>query len=56
MIFDEEMKVITSTLNKEEAIAFCLFLKSEIIRHQIDIEQAERLMLKVMREHGLDKV
>jgi hypothetical protein len=52
MVFDEEMKVITSTLNDSEARAFVKFLESEILRHQIDIDQAKRLISRVKAEHG----
>jgi hypothetical protein len=44
MKFNQESKVIISTLNKDEARAFCKFLESEIIRHEDDIEQARNLI------------
>lgn len=44
MIFNEDHKVIVSTLTKEEAKAFIKFLASEIIRHQDDINQAKALI------------
>jgi len=47
MKFDEQNKVIIDTLSKVEAKAFIKFLKSEIYRHQDDIEQARRLIEKV---------
>ena len=46
MNFDEENKVIISSLNKTEARAFIKFLKSEIFRHLRDIEDARDLIEK----------
>jgi hypothetical protein len=43
MQFDEEYKVIISTMNKCEAKAFMKFLESEIKRHEMDIEEAKNL-------------
>lgn len=50
MVFDKEMKVIVDTLNKSEASAFIKFLESEIMRHQIDIDQAKETIEKVKAE------
>lgn len=53
MKFDIEAKVIVETLNREEARAFVKFLKSEILRHQVDIQQAEDLMIHVCSKFGI---
>ncbi len=47
MEFSKEAKVIINTMNKDEANAFLKFLDSEIIRHQVDIEQAKKLISDV---------
>jgi len=44
MIFNKEHKVIVDSLTYEESTAFIKFLKSEIIRHQVDIQQAKDLI------------
>ena len=44
MKFNADHKVIISTLSTPEAKAFIKFLKSEIIRHEDDIRQAENLI------------
>lgn len=44
MIFNDEHKVIISTLDKSEARAFIKFLQSEILRHEDDIKQAKDLI------------
>ena len=44
MSFDQENKVIISTLNPDEARAFCKFLDSECKRHQRDIDEARALI------------
>jgi len=44
MIFNEQHLVIIDTLNEAESSAFVKFLKSEIIRHQDDIRQAQSLV------------
>jgi hypothetical protein len=49
MRFDSTSKVIISTLDKPEAIAFIKFLESECIRHEDDIEQARHLIAKVRK-------
>ena len=41
MIFDEDHKVICSTLTKEEARAFIDFLGDEVKRHKKCIEEAD---------------
>ena len=50
MIFNDRHKVIISTLNKDEAMAFIKFLESEIIRHKDDINQAKGLIGLVKKE------
>ena len=50
MIFNDQHKVIVSTLTKSEAGAFIKFLESEIIRHQDDINQAKSLIGYVRKE------
>lgn len=50
MIFNDQHKVIVSTLNKAEAMAFVKFLESEIIRHKDDINQAKSLIGYVKKE------
>lgn len=47
MVFDEQNKVLIDTLNPTEAKAFIKFLKSEVYRHQRDIEDAKALIEKV---------
>ena len=50
MDFNDEHKVIISTLTQDEARAFVKFLESEIIRHQDDINQAKSLIGYVKKE------
>jgi len=47
MKFDEVNKVIIETMNIDEAKAFVKFLKSEILRHEMDINQARDLIYEV---------
>uniref|UniRef100_A0A6M3LQ75 Uncharacterized protein n=1 Tax=viral metagenome TaxID=1070528 RepID=A0A6M3LQ75_9ZZZZ len=47
MKFNETNKVIIETMNTEEAKAFVKFLKSEIARHQMDIDNARDLIYDV---------
>ena len=54
MEFNKEHKVIISTLNEAEAEAFVKFLRSEIIRHEDDIELAEEL-IRLVRFSCLSK-
>ena len=54
MKFDEMNKVIISTLNRDEAIAFVLFLKSEIARHKMDINNAVELIQTVVNKFKLE--
>ena len=49
MKFDETNKVIIETLNRSEARAFVLFLKSEIARHKMDIDNAYNLCYTVIK-------
>ena len=53
MVFDEENKVIIESLNQEQAKAFIKFLESEILRHKVDIQQAEDLIKKVRNMYRL---
>ena len=50
MEFDKHHKVIPSTLTKEQAPVFILFLESEIQRHQEDIDQTEELIERIKKE------
>ena len=54
MKFDEANKVIIETLSTTEARAFVLFLKSEIARHQLDIDNAYSLCYTVINKFKLD--
>ena len=56
MKFDETNRVIINTLNKEEARAFVLFLKSEIARHEFDIAQARALIYEVVFRFNLEDI
>ena len=49
MEFTDEHKVIINSMNEMEAKIFIIFLKTEIIRHCDDIEQAEKL-IEVVKE------
>ena len=59
MKFDDDNKVIIETLTEVEASAFIKFLQSEILRHQRDIEDAkkliERVIIKIERNAWLPK-
>uniref|UniRef100_A0A6M3JVD1 Uncharacterized protein n=1 Tax=viral metagenome TaxID=1070528 RepID=A0A6M3JVD1_9ZZZZ len=50
MIFNEQHKVIIKTLDTSEAKAFIKFLRSEIIRHEDDINQAKALIGYINKE------
>jgi len=54
MLFDEQCKVIISTMNATEASAFVKFLRSEIARHQMDIDNAEELIDTVIKRFNLE--
>ena len=54
MRFNDECKVIIETMNQPEAKAFALFLKSEIARHQMDIDNAKDLCYTVINKFKLD--
>ena len=56
MDFDETNKVIIQSMNKTEARAFVLFLKSEIARHQMDIDNAEDLIYDVSTRFNLEDI
>lgn len=56
MKFDEENKVIIDSMDVKEAIAFIKFLNSEILRHQIDIQNADDLILVVKNKFGIEDV
>lgn len=49
MIFNVEHKVLIDSLTQNEASAFIKFLKSEIIRHGDDIQQAKALIALVKK-------
>jgi hypothetical protein len=53
MKFNDECKVIIDTMNRSEANAFVMFLKSEIFRHEMDIENARDLIRDVCLKFGL---
>lgn len=55
MIFNNQHKVIIESLNQDEARAFVKFLKSEIIRHKDDIQQAWDLIALVKKIHLEDE-
>ncbi len=50
MKFSDEHKVIVSSMNKTEAKIFIVFLETEIIRHQDDINQAKSLIEYIRKE------
>lgn len=54
MEFDEVNKVIISSMTRDEAKVFVLFLASEIMRHKEDIMQAAILIKKVAKKFKLD--
>ena len=47
MDFNAENKVIIETMNEDEAIAFIKFLRSEILRHRRDMDEAYALIIYV---------
>ena len=47
MEFDRTNKVIVDTMNFDEAKAFVMFLESEITRHERDVEDALKLIMRV---------
>ena len=53
MKFGKDNKVKIETMNKEQASAFVTFLESEILRHQEDIEDAEKLIQTVKEKFNL---
>ena len=55
MRFGKDHKVIIDSMNKTEAKAFVKFLKSEVVRHQEDITQADELMKYVKEKFGVWK-
>ena len=56
MKFDQESKVIIETLNPSEARAFVLFLKSEIARYQMDIDNAYGLCYSIINKFKLSNM
>jgi len=54
MKFDDEYKVIVDSMNTPEARAFVLFLKSEIVHHQIDIDNALSLCYTIINKFHLN--
>ena len=53
MEFDVTHKVVVESMSTREAKAFIKFLRSEIRRHQQDIEEAELLIKKVKGIYGI---
>jgi len=53
MKFDEQNKVIIETMNQDEAKAFVKFLKSEIARHFMDIDNAKDLIYNVCLKYKI---
>ena len=53
MEFDVTHKVIIESMSTREAKAFIKFLRSEIRRHQQDIDEAELLVEKVKEIYGV---
>lgn len=56
MQFSEECKVIIDSMNKTEARSFVLFLRSEIARHKLDIDNAVALIHTVVNKFQLKDV
>ncbi len=54
MRFTEECKVIIDSMNRDEAKAFVLFLKSEIARHEMDIDNAKDLIYTVSKRFHIE--
>lgn len=53
MEFDITHKVIIESMSTREAKAFIKFLRSEIRRHQQDVEEAEILIQKIKEIYGI---
>ena len=53
MDFSEEAKVLISTMDRQQAEAFVIFLHTEIVRHARDIEEAKELIEEVKRMFNL---
>jgi len=54
---DNESKIIISSLeNQDQAKDFILFLKSEIARHKMDIDNAVDLIYTIVRKFKLDEI
>ena len=53
MDFDKTNKVIIDTMDEAEARAFVKFLRSEVARHLMDIENAYKLMKRVKQKFNL---
>ncbi len=53
MKFDQQNKVIIESMNQTEARAFILFLKSEIARHEMDIDNAKKLIYEVSMRYNI---
>ena len=47
MQFSEQHKVKIESMTRDEAKVFIIFLETEILRHQEDIVEAEKLTKKV---------
>lgn len=53
MEFSDQCKVIVQSMNRGEAMAFIKFLHSEIARHKMDIQEANKLILHVKDEFAI---
>ena len=53
MDFDKTNKVIIETMDVPEAKAFVKFLRSEVARHLMDIENAYKLMKQVKQKFNI---
>ncbi len=53
MLFTDECKVIIDSMTKEEARVFILFLRTEITRHELDIDNARDLVYEVAMKFKL---
>ncbi len=54
MDFDKSHKVKWWLMNKDQAIAFLIFLESEKIRHQEDIDEISKLVKQVAHWYELE--
>ena len=55
MRFDPKThKVDPETLTQEEAKVFVCFLQSEVMRHEIDIEETTKLIMRINKQFHLE--